>query len=312
MENQKNIDQFYEQRVKFPDPDYLERYNALVGIDDAKKRLSKLLRFMLAPEELRDWGKIEYPKASSIIDTVLARPPLIIISGDVGTGKTELATTIGAYVARISKKPVSLYPLSLATRGEGRVGEMTRLISDAFALIYDESKQLSKNDGSASAGNILLIDEADALAQSREFAQMHHEDRAGVNALIRGIDRLADHKCPAAVIMSTNRLSAIDPAIQRRAAEVFVFNRPNYEQRRLVLSELECFGFKNNQIDQLAKIGEKDDVTFTYSDLRQRYIPSLVLNAAPDNPIKFDDALSLLKSLRPTPSFNEGMASKNE
>ena len=312
MENQKNIDQFYEQRVKFPDPDYLERYNALVGIDDAKKRLSKLLRFMLAPEELRDWGKREYPESSSIIDTVLARPPLIIISGDVGTGKTELATTVGAYVARLSKKPISLYPLSLATRGEGRVGEMTRLISDAFALIYDESKQFSKSDGSASAGNILLIDEADALAQSREFAQMHHEDRAGVNALIRGIDRLADHKCPAAVIMSTNRLSAIDPAIQRRAAEVFVFNRPNYEQRRLVLSELECFGFKGKQIDELAKVGEKDEVTFTYSDLRQRYIPSLVLNAAPDNLIKFDDALSLLKSLQPTPSFNEGMVSKNE
>ena len=31
---------------------------------------------------------------------------------------------------------------------------------------------------------ILLVDEADALAQSREAAQMHHEDRAGVNAFL--------------------------------------------------------------------------------------------------------------------------------
>ena len=34
---------------------------------------------------------------------------------------------------------------------------------------------------------ILLIDEADALAQSPAQSQMHHEDRAGVNALVRKI-----------------------------------------------------------------------------------------------------------------------------
>ena len=307
METQNNTDDLYEQRIKFPDPEYLERYSALVGIDEAKERLSKLLRFMLAPEELRAWGEKNYPQSTSIINTVLSRPPLIILSGDVGTGKTELATTIGASIARLSKKSISLYPLSLSARGEGRVGEMTRLISDAFTLIYDESRQLSKSDGSTSGGNILLIDEADALAQSRETAQMHHEDRAGVNALIRGIDRLADHRCPAAIIMSTNRLSAIDPAVQRRAAEVFVFNRPNYEQRLHVLSELKCFGFKDSQIKQLAKVSEGDKVTFTYSDLRQRYVPSLVLNAAPDSLIEFKDALRQLKDLRPTPPFNEGI-----
>jgi len=305
MEQQRSIDQLYEQRIKFPDPDYLERYNALVGIDKAKARLTKLLHFMLAPDDLRSWGKRTYPDASSIINTVLARPPLIIISGDVGTGKTELATTIGAYVSRLSKKSISLFPLSLSARGEGRVGEMTQLISDAFALMYDESRRLSKSNGSASGGNILLIDEADALAQSRETSQMHHEDRAGVNALIRGIDRLSDTRCPAAVIMSTNRLSAIDPAIQRRAAEVFVFNRPNFEQRLRVLSELKCFGFDVTQIERLAKVEEGDDITFTYSDLRQRYIPSLVLEAAPDKIVEFEEALSLLSTLRPTPSFNE-------
>ncbi len=305
MENQTNIDQLYEQCIKFPDPDRLERYHALVGIDDAKERLSKLLHFMLDPEKLRDWGKRTYPGSESIINTVLSRPPLIIISGDVGTGKTELASTIGAAVALSSKKSISLYPLSLATRGEGRVGEMTRLISDAFTMMHDDSKRLSKSDGSTSGGNILLIDEADALAQSREASQMHHEDRAGVNALIRGIDKLADHKCPAAVIMSTNRLTAIDPAIQRRAAEVFVFWRPDFEQRKHVLADLKCFNFSDKQIEKLAKIGEGDKITFTYSDLRQRYIPSLVLNAAPDKLIEFEYALSQLNNLRPTPPFQE-------
>jgi AAA+ superfamily predicted ATPase len=304
-DTQPNIDQLYDQRIKFPDPDYLERYKALVGIDDAKEKLSKLLRFMIAPEELRDWAESNYPQSESIINTVLSRPPLIIISGDVGTGKTELATTIGANVSRLSKKPISLYPLSLSTRGEGRVGEMTRLISEAFTMMHDDSKRLSNNDGTTTGGNILLIDEADALAQSRETSQMHHEDRAGVNALIRGIDRLADYRCPAAVIMSTNRLAAIDPAVQRRAAEVFIFTRPNLEQRLHVLSELKCFKFKDSQIKQLAKVGEGDKVTLTYSDLRQRFIPSLVINAAPDHLIEFKETLSQLKALRPTPPFNE-------
>ncbi len=305
METSNTIDQLYEQRIEFPDLDYLARFNALVGIDAPKERLAKLLRFMLAPEELRAWAKDKYPESTTIIDTVLSRPPLIIVSGDVGTGKTELATTIGAHVARIAKKPILLYPLSLSARGEGRVGEMTRLISDAFSLMYDESKRLHKGDGKTAGGNILLIDEADALAQSREAAQMHHEDRAGVNALIRGIDRLADHKCPAAVIMSTNRLNAIDPAVQRRAAEVFVFNRPNLEQRKSVLAELSCFGFKPAQIAKLAKVGQGEKIGFTYSDLRQRYIPALVLNAAPEKLVEFPSALKQLKDLRPTPPFQE-------
>ena len=89
----------------FPDPDYLERYNALVGIDDAKKTAIKITPLYAGTRRVEGLGQKRISKASSIIDTVLARPPLIIISGDVGTGKTELATTIGAHVARFSKKP---------------------------------------------------------------------------------------------------------------------------------------------------------------------------------------------------------------
>ena len=74
---------------------------------------------------------------------------------------------------------------------------------------------------------VLVIDEADALAQSREMAQMHHEDRAGVNALIRGIDELAGRRLPIAVVLCTNRPDAIDPAVRRRAAEIFRFERPD-------------------------------------------------------------------------------------
>ena len=101
------------------------------------------------------------------------------------------------------------YSLSLSARGQGSVGEMTMLLSDAFQLVAEAAKGGRGKDGKLRHGTILLIDEADALAQSRELAQMHHEDRAGVNALIRGIDGLRRNGLPVLTIMCTNRLSAL-------------------------------------------------------------------------------------------------------
>ena len=46
-----------------------------------------------------------------------------------------------------------------------------------------------------------VVDEADSLAQSREQTQMHHEDRAGVNALLRGIDDFTTEGLPIVVVL---------------------------------------------------------------------------------------------------------------
>jgi AAA+ superfamily predicted ATPase len=157
------------------------------------------------------------------------RPPLFVFAGDVGTGKTMLAETFGDAVAREAEIGVTLYALSLNARGTGAVGEMTSLLSAAFTEVKQAAKK-GAGRGKHNSGIILLIDEADALAQSRELGQMHHEDRAGVNALIRGVDDLATGNLPAIVVMCTNRLDALDPAVRRRAAVTFTFNRPNEAQ----------------------------------------------------------------------------------
>ena len=96
---------------------------------------------------------------------------------------------MGDAVARQEDIGVTLFPLSLATRGSGRVGEMTQLLSAAFDYTIESAEKLKRQRGKAGGGAILLVDEADALTQSREADQMHHEDRAGVNAFIRGVDR---------------------------------------------------------------------------------------------------------------------------
>ncbi|MBV6639665.1 MAG: AAA family ATPase, partial [Cyclobacteriaceae bacterium] len=223
--------------------------------------------------------------------------------------KSELASTIGDYVAREEKIDITLLPLSLSSRGEGRVGQMTQLISSAFEETYQRASKLKSSDSKARGAVILLVDEADALAQSRENSQMHHEDKAGVNAFIRGVDRLGNGKVPAAVIMCTNRLNSLDPAIKRRAAEILKFQRPNEDQRREVLNApLSELGFNKSQIEKIVELtGNCDsrDYGFTFSDLIQRLVPSIVLQAFPDSKVNPEDSIKLIKEIKPTKPFNE-------
>src|SRR5262249_10260506 len=146
---------------------------------------------LLDPESLTAWSTKHHKQRLKLIQLFQDRPPLFVFAGDVGTGKTALAETFGDPVARESGLSITLYSLSLNARGSGAVGEMTNLLAAAFAEVRQAARKGIGRGEKRTSGVILLIDEADALAQSRELAQMHHEDRAGVNALIRGIDDLA-------------------------------------------------------------------------------------------------------------------------
>jgi AAA+ superfamily predicted ATPase len=310
MENSKpSFAELFEQTIIFPDPDFQERYGLLVGLDDTKESLKKILGLLVNPEGIQQWADKFHPGAKTILNFVMRRPPLIILVGDVGSGKSELAYTIGDAVARQEGIGVELFPLSLSTRGQGRVGQMTQLISAAFDYTLERAKKLKSDRGKSRGAVILLVDEADALAQSRENEQMHHEDKAGVNAFIRGIDSLGNGKFPAAVIMCTNRPNALDPAIKRRAAEIVIFKRPDEKSRHLVLDgPLSELGFSKSEIAEMVKLtgaGNGFDYGFTFSDLVQRLIPALVLDAYPNNAIEPGKASTITRSILPTPPFNE-------
>jgi AAA+ superfamily predicted ATPase len=233
----------------------------------------------------------------------------VVLAGDVGAGKSELAETIGDAVARQEGIDITLLPLSLSTRGQGRVGEMTQLISAAFDYTISEAMKLITSGVKTRGGIILLVDEADALAQSREAAQMHHEDRAGVNAFIRGIDRISNGRFPAAVIMCTNRLGALDPAVKRRAADILTFERPNDLQRRAVLNiSLDSLGFSRQQVDSLVAVTGAQKgrgYGFTFSDLTQRLLPTIVLDAYPTSRVDPVRAMAIAEAMAPTPPFQE-------
>ncbi len=308
MQNSTSLDELFERRLIYPDFDPQERLARLVGLDDQISRLSKVLGLLINPSGLEKWAsRFHAAEARTLLDVVLRRPPLIVLAGDVGSGKTELAETIGDAVARQESIEITLFPLSLSARGQGRVGEMTQLLSAAFEHTVQAASKL-KAAGKSKGGIILLVDEADALAQSRESAQMHHEDRAGVNAFIRGIDRLSNLQLPAAVIMCTNRLNALDPAVRRRAADILAFARPNDAQREHILSaRLGPLGLTKKHVQALVSTTGPagNGPGFTFSDLTQRLLPAIVLDAYPDKPVDGDRAVQIAQAINPTPPFRD-------
>lgn len=290
----------FEEVFELPDGNAARRYSSLVGLDEVKDRVEKEAEMLLRPERLADWSTRHHGEMIEAARRFQGRPPLLIFAGDVGTGKTTLAETFGDEVARTLKMTVRLFRLSLRSRGSGAVGEMTRLISTAFDEICETA---AKAKG---AGHVLVIDEADALAQSRALGQMHHEDRAGVNALIRGIDQITEDDRRILIVMCTNRIEALDPAVRRRAAAEFEFKRPNAEQRAAVFrSALAGTATDEDQISRLAELtGENGHpYGYTYSDLVDRVIPAAVVAAYPSCPLTVEIVEREIKKHPPTAPF---------
>lgn len=299
--------------ITLPDTIRANRYARLVGLDSIKARLRKEAAVLADPGVLARWASKNHAKVKaddSSFTLLQDRAPLLLFAGDVGSGKSALAESFGCDLATHLGVEVDLWRLKLSTRGSGHVGEMTALINSAFDEVTTEAK-LGRHyaTGKVTKVTVMVIDEADALVQSREATQMHHEDRAGVDAFLAAIDSLAGSGIPLLIVMCTNRLAALDPAVKRRAAATFNFGRPNDDQRRQVIST----AFKNYELadDTVEKLVAatgpqgSDSAGFTYSDLTQRLLPTAILAAYPDDPITADLLISVATDLGPTPAFSD-------
>ena len=95
MENIKpRSEELFEEAIVYPDVDMQRRQSRLVGLDEQKEHITKVLGLLVNPEGIAMWVKKHHPSANKIVDIVLRRPPLIVLAGDVGSGKSELAYTI--------------------------------------------------------------------------------------------------------------------------------------------------------------------------------------------------------------------------
>ncbi len=291
----------FEQQMRFPSDRAREVYDSLIGLNEVKVRLGKEALLLTEPQWLDAWArKYHGQHVPRALEAVRQGAPFFVFAGDVGTGKTALAESFGDAIARELKQAVTLLRMSIQARGNGIVGDMTQRITHAFRAA----------EASARASNevtILLLDEADALAESRETQQMHHEDRAGVNALIQGVDRLRGSGTPVLVVFCTNRLGNIDPAIRRRAMDIFEFRRPDDAQRRALLDRLiGDLSLTDLEMQRLVELtGPRDGRAYglTYSDISDRLVRNAVLAAVPTQPLTFGILEQVARAMTPTRPF---------
>lgn len=281
-----------------PLPDARAAFEGLVGIDDLKQQLLDELTALLDPGRLTAWEKKHHPKGVAFARRWKKSTPLVLLSGEVGCGKTVLAGAVGTPLAeKLDRRVVTLETPS-DLRGFGHVGELSSCVTDAFA-------QASKRAKSTGAG-LLVIDEADDIATARSQNQAHHEDRAGLNVLIKQIDQVARAKDPLAVILITNRRDALDPAVRRRAALQLTFVRPHDGAREMVFRQL-LAGVQATDKEFAKLVSEsRHAVPFSYSDLVDRLARGVLREAQRrDVPLSVELVLGCLTTLEPSPLMEE-------
>lgn len=270
-----------------------ERFDALVGLESQKQMLLDELTLLLSPDRLTNWLKKHHPKGLPVAEVARRATPLILLSGEAGCGKTALAMAVGTPLSEALDSKVHVLETPSNIRGTGLVGELSARVTESF------------NQAKAKVGKgcgLLIIDEADDLALSRSELQAHHEDRAGLNVLLKQLDLLPREKVRLAVIMITNRPGALDPALLRRAALTLEFKRPGQVERRQVFEHLlERCSYTDEDLERLVKRSERE-VPYSYSDLTQRVARAALLGSWHRNePFTPQHLLAALKVVEPSP-----------
>lgn len=294
------MDSIFDLELELPNRQIEERTQTLIGFDKKFERVFSNLRLLQDQDELDKWSKHYYGSILPVLGYIKEKYPLIILAGDVGTGKTASAESIADRMVRKLNKEGYFLRLSTRVRGEGLHGQQGNLVNDAFK----HARELAGKNRLC----YLLIDEADAIATTRATQQMHQEEKAAVNTLIQKIDEIRELNGRLVIIMSTNRLHFLDEAIIRRAALVLEFNRPDDDERREFLHQaLEGIELTEDEINILVKkTGSHDNqnIGFSYSDLRLKFLPELVSMAfAYNEPIKYDMAIKVLETIKPSPQI---------
>lgn len=297
---------FLAEVIRYPNSMQGAALRSLVGLDSIRDDLYRKLALLLVPSYLRDWLTQTYgaKPPQGLWQALRDRYPLVLLEGEVGAGKTALARSIGDLIATKLNTELALYVVNAQVRGGGHVGELTLNISRAF-------NEAEKGQRREQIPVLILIDEADALAQSRGGRQTHHEDDAGVNTLIQRIDRLRGR--PMAVLFATNLAQSLDAAIVRRSLASYHFDRPNPAQRAQVFRFLLAgIGISEQDIATFVQLTEARPLPgygrrghrYTYSDLSQRIIPRAVEDAVfTGEPLTAQEVMAACQTIAPTPEL---------
>lgn len=290
--------------VALPSAEGARRLGQLVGLDAHIATLVRDLRLIFDPAYIDDWSKQHYGRQLPAVALVKDVVPLILFQGDVGTGKTALAESVGQKVAQDGDFRVHVVKMNTQVRGTGYVGEMGTLIAESFKAAEGLWKRLGEPI-------LFIIDEADSLLTSRASDRHHHEDKSGVNTILQHLDRFRDASVQVAVIAITNRGHVLDPALRRRATTVLSFSRPDAEKCRMLLAQVFEGALTQEDIAGLAEVAVERcrlgvGTPFTYSDLTLRFaIPAI--REAVWRGCRLDGRrlICALRGLEPTPETGE-------
>jgi AAA+ superfamily predicted ATPase len=133
-----------------------------------------------------------------------------LFSGEPGTGKTMVAALIA------SELGLQLYQIDLSSLVSKYIGETEKNLARAF-------------DAAEAGHAVLLFDEADALFGKRTSDVKSATDRYAnmeTNYLLQRIERFS-----GVAILTTNLLTSMDPAFQRRIAVHVRFDLPDEDAR---------------------------------------------------------------------------------
>lgn len=151
-----------------------------------------------------EWGLgevIEYGKGMTFL-----------FYGPPGTGKTWAAHCISKALGK------EILQLGAAEIQSSEPGAANRNIQEAFKTAKEEKK-------------ILFIDECDSLITNRKDVGMVLGSE--VNTLLTQIEKSED-----VVILATNLIENLDPALERRISLIVEFPEPNYNQRLEIWKKL--------------------------------------------------------------------------
>ncbi|MEQ9100599.1 MAG: ATP-binding protein [Imperialibacter sp.] len=282
------------------DKAFQKKFDSLIGLDQEKESLLFGLKIILDENGIASWKKKHHKDGLPFLERIKSRSPAIILSGDVGCGKTELALSVASPLSTLmGGQTIKVFETPTDIRAGGYVGDISKRIVETFKDA--KSKLTSREFG------ILIIDEADDLATSREQMQAHHEDRAGVNVLIKELDSLERNNGKMAVILITNRGGSIDPAIKRRASLQIQFERPNPETITLLLKGiLDGIKYTDLELQSLVKQCIEKQPAFTFSDIIRRIGENaLVKSIKSDSPLSIETIRSVIEKTKPSPEFKQ-------
>jgi AAA+ superfamily predicted ATPase len=271
------------------------QFDRLLGMDAVKASLLEELHLLLKPEDLAVWAKHNHSGWTEMVSRVSDRAPVVLLSGDVGCGKSVLARSVATPLADRLDAKVRVFESPTDLRGGGHVGELSTRLTELFRKARTE---LGNGYG------LLILDEADDIATRRDQDQAHHEDRAGVNVLIKQINGLRGHQGRLALVLITNRLEVLDPAVVRRAALHLSFARPDQAGREALVRD-SFPHLTHAEIRHVAAACERDGLGFSPSDITERLLGTCVRRAWRDNsPVTAGLIRDTAMELSPSPTMD--------